>query len=156
MNDSSSRIRRAEPADRGVLLALWERSVRATHDFVTDADIELYRPLTAEFLAGDAIEFWTLVDAANIPLAFLGLAGSALEALFVEPACRGRGFGRRLIAHAQNLRPGALTVDVNEQNVGARGFYDALGFVVVGRSDLDPFGQPYPILHMRREVSART
>jgi putative acetyltransferase len=57
-----------------------------------------------------------------------------------------------LVAHAQELRGGALTVDVNEQNAAARGFYEALGFDVVARSLLDETGRPYPILHMRREA----
>ena len=38
---------------------------------------------------------------------------------------------RRLVAYAQALRPGALAVDVNEQNVAGRSFYEALGFVVI-------------------------
>ncbi|HKB39870.1 MAG TPA: hypothetical protein VKD72_25770, partial [Gemmataceae bacterium] len=42
-----------------------------------------------------------------------------------------------------------LTVDVNEQNAAARGFYEACGFVVEGRSELDDQGRPYPLLHMR-------
>jgi hypothetical protein len=59
---------------------------------------------------------------------------------------------RRLVAYAQALRPGALAVDVNEQNVAGRSFYEALGFVVIGRSPLDDTGRPYPILHMRRDA----
>jgi putative acetyltransferase len=57
------------------------------------------------------------------------------------------------VAHAQQLRDGDLTVDVNEQNPAARGFYEALGFVVVGRSPLDDGGRPFPILHMRRQTA---
>ncbi len=44
---------------------------------------------------------------------------------------------------------GATTVDVNEQNEQAVGFYQKMGFRVVGRSERDPLGKPYPILHMR-------
>ena len=44
---------------------------------------------------------------------------------------------------------------MNEQNVAARGFYEALGFAVVGRSPMDDTGRPYPILHMRREMPPR-
>jgi len=75
---------------------------------------------------------------------------SACGTLFLEPAHRGRGGGRRLVAHAQALRGGELTVDVNEQNPAARGFYQALGFAVAGRSPLDADGRPFPLLHMRR------
>lgn len=154
MDGSSLRIRRSEPADRPSLLALWERSVRATHGFLTEHDIDFYRPLVAEYLAGDGNELWTLVDDADTPMAFLGVAGSAIEALFIEPAWRGQGYGRRLVAYAQQRRPGPLLVEVNEQNTAARGFYEALGFVVVGRSAVDPFGRPYPLLHMRRDAPA--
>ena len=37
-----------------------------------------------------------------------------------------------------------MTVDVNEQNPAARGFYQALGFTVVGRSPLDDDDRPFP------------
>jgi putative acetyltransferase len=42
-----------------------------------------------------------------------------------------------------------MTVDVNEQNEQAVGFYLKMGFQVEGRSDEDGFGKPYPLLHMR-------
>ena len=52
-----------------------------------------------------------------------------------ESECQGRGGGQRSVRHAQALH-GELTVDVNEQNSAARGFYEACGFVVEGRSPL--------------------
>ena len=80
----------------------------------------------------------------------MGLTGDDIAALFLEPARRGRGGGRRLVEHAQALRGGDQTVDVNEQNATAVGFYEAVGFEVVGRSPLDDAGRPLPLLHMRR------
>jgi putative acetyltransferase len=152
MRTSRFSLARLQPGEHSALLALWERSVRATHTFLTEADIAFYRPLTAEILAGDALDFWVLADESNQPIAFMGLAGNAIEALFVEPAHRGRGCGRRLVRHAEELCTGALTVDVNEENVAARGFYEALGFNVVDRSPVDGLGRPHPLLHMRREA----
>jgi putative acetyltransferase len=61
----------------------------------------------------------------------------------VRAAC-----GRMLVQHAQRFQ-GELTLDVNEQNPAARKFYEACGFVVEGRSELDGSGRPYPLLHMR-------
>jgi putative acetyltransferase len=145
-------IRPLRQTEQSALLALWERSVRATHTFLTEADIVFYRPLVADVFAGDALELWVLTDEENVLVGFLGLAGNSIEALFLDPAHLGRGGGRRLVAHAQELRAGALTVDVNEQNAAARGFYAALGFNVVARSPLDETGRPHPILHMRREA----
>ena len=56
-----------------------------------------------------------------------------------------------MFRHAQALHD-ELTVDVNEQNSVARSFYEACGFVVEGRSELDDQGRPYPLLHMRLAV----
>ena len=46
-------------------------------------------------------------------------------------------------------RCGATTLDVNEQNPQAIGFYEHEGFVVEGRSATDDAGRPFPLLHMR-------
>ena len=149
----SAQIRRSRADDLDTLVALWERSVRATHDFLTEADIDALRPLVREALSDDALELWVLTEQSDVPIGFMGLAGNDIAALFLEPAHRGRGGGRRLVAHAQALREGSLTVDVNEQNPAARGFYEALGFVVVGRSPLDDDGRPFPVLHLRRPTA---
>jgi putative acetyltransferase len=153
MNDDRE-IRRARASDHDTLVALWERSVRATHDFLTEADIGALRPLVRAALSDDALELWVLTDAADVPIGFMGLAGHDIAALFLEPTRRGQGRGRRLVAHAQRRRDGDLTVDVNEQNPAARGFYEALGFAVVGRSPLDDAGRPFPILHMQRPTTS--
>ena len=90
-------IRRALPADAGVLLALWERSVRATHEFLTEDDIVGLRPHVAEALGDDALELWVLADPNDVPIGFMGLVGDDIAALFLEPAHRGHGGGRRLV-----------------------------------------------------------
>lgn len=143
-------IRLARETDRVALLALWERSVRATHDFVSDEDIAYFRPLVAEALRGETMDVWVLTNATEAPLGFLGIAGDEIEALFIDSEARRCGAGRRLVAHAQTLRGGALALDVNEQNGQARAFYEKMGFAVVGRSPLDSTGRPFPLLHLRR------
>ena len=149
MSDTSS-IRLARAGDLDGLVALWERSVRATHRFLSEEDIVELRPQVRDALRHDELDLWVLADADDTPMGFLGLAGNDISALFLDPAARNRGAGRRLIAHAQSLRERELTVDVNEQNPAAIGFYEALGFVVVARSPLDDEGRPFPLLHMRR------
>jgi putative acetyltransferase len=55
------------------------------------------------------------------------------------------------VTHAQSfVGADSLAVDVNEQNEAALGFYEALGFSVVGRSPTDAEGRPFPTLHMKR------
>lgn len=132
------------------MLALWERSVRATHHFLDDADILALRPLVRDELATDAIDWWVLVTACDVPIGFLGMAGRSIEGLFIDPDRHRQGGGTLLVMHAQQLGGGTLTVDVNEQNGEALRFYDALGFRVVARSPVDAGGRPFPMLHLRR------
>ncbi|HEX4337142.1 MAG TPA: GNAT family N-acetyltransferase [Polyangiaceae bacterium] len=143
-------VRRAQAGDREELLAIWERSVRATHHFLDDADVVTLRPLVAEELAGHAVDWWVLVSSAGALLGFLGMSGNAIEGLFLDPAHLRQGAGRFLLAHAESLCPGPLTVEVNEQNEEARRFYESVGFVVDGRSPTDSGGRPFPLLHMTR------
>lgn len=44
---------------------------------------------------------------------------------------------------------GVTHVDVNEQNTQARSFCEHKGFEVIGCSETDEQGEPFPILHMR-------
>ena len=142
-------VRRARPHDREQLLELWEGSVRATHHFLTESNIIGLRPLVADELASEAIDWWVL-EAADSLVGFLGFANDTIEALFIHPERQGRGAGTVLVEHAQRLASGELKVDVNEQNDAALKFYEARGFVVVGRSPTDTGGRPLPLLHMKR------
>jgi putative acetyltransferase len=141
-------IRRAIPTDRDLLLEIWERSVRATHTFLSEDDVQSFRPLVRDYLAADQSEFWVLCSEADVVVGFMGLSGNKMESLFLAPEFHRRGGGRRMVRHAQDLR-GELTVDVNEQNPAACRFYEACGFVVEGRSEVDDAGRPFPLLHMR-------
>jgi putative acetyltransferase len=143
-------VRPARVEDRERLLELWERSVRATHHFLEDSDVVALRPLVAEELASDAVDWWVLVSATEALIGFLGFASDTIEALFIDPDHHGQGGGKFLVAHAQSLGAGALAVDVNEQNEAALRFYKALGFSVVERSPTDAGGRPFPMLHMKR------
>jgi putative acetyltransferase len=143
-------VRRARVEDRGPLLELWERSVRATHDFLTEADIVALRPLVAQALAGQDVEWWVAVVEGGALAGFLGYTPDTIEGLFVDPDRRGAGTGTRLVRHAESLARGPLAVDVNEQNDAALGFYRALGFELAGRSPTDSGGRPFPLLHLKR------
>jgi putative acetyltransferase len=141
-------IRRAIPTDREVLLDVWLRSLRATHTFLSEEAIQTLLPQVRDYLASSEPEFWVLCDDSGTIMGFMGMSGSKMESLFLAPEFQRRGAGRRLVRHAQALH-GELTVDVNEQNTAARAFYEACGFAVEGRSELDEQGRPYPLLHMR-------
>ncbi len=129
------------------LVELWEASVRATHHFVSEADIQFFKPLVRDGLA-DIPHLACARDSAGQLRGFIGVAGTKIEMLFIDPAWRGQGIGRQLLSYAIT-RLAATLVDVNEQNQQALGFYQRMGFVVIGRSARDATGKPYPLLHMR-------
>jgi len=132
---------------------VWEESVRATHHFLTEADIQSLKPLVwvelphLETLMG-------VRDAEGRVVGFVGVEGAKVEALFIHPERRGQGIGRRLLTYAVETL-GATELDVNEQNDQAVGFYRRMGFEVAGRSPVDGMGLPFPLLHMRMSGSAQ-
>lgn len=73
-----------------------------------------------------------------------------IDALFVDPAVHGQGVGTLLLLHALKQAPNAR-VDASEQASNALPFYLARGFRIVGRSEQDPQGRPYPLIHLRHE-----
>ena len=139
-------IRQAANADHPLLLDIWLRAVRATHHFLQQADIEaLLVQLRDVYLP--AVELWIAEEPKDGPLGFIGLNESHVEMLFIEPDRRGEGIGRALLDHARSSR-GQMSVDVNEQNPEAVGFYLHYGFIQTGRSPLDGEGRPFPLLHL--------
>lgn len=128
------------------VVELWEASVRATHDFLQEEDIVFFKPLILnEYLKSVELES-IRADSGEI-LGFSGVAEGYLEMLFVHPDHVGKGIGKFLLNHAIMNLPVAK-VDVNEQNPKALEFYLKHGFEIIGRSEFDGTGKPYPILHM--------
>lgn len=129
------------------LIPIWESSVRATHDFLTESAIEYFKDALPEIFKQVPV-LLVAFDEAKEPVGFIGLSGSEIEMLFIAANTRGQGIGKSLITEAiQNF--GATELTVNEQNPQAVGFYQHLGFETYRRSNTDDSGNPYPILHMR-------
>lgn len=96
------------------ILTIWEASVRATHHFLSDAEIIRIREYVPQ--AVRAVEHLVLAeDASGTAVAFLGAEGHRLEMLFLSPSERGKGIGRQLLqCGVQHY--GIREVTVNEQN----------------------------------------
>lgn len=125
---------------------VWEASVRATHHFLKEEDIEYFKPLILNTYL-NAVELRCIRNSENNIVGFLGVAEQNLEMLFIHPEYRGKKIGKTLLDYAIT-KLNVIKVDVNEQNEQAVGFYMHCGFEVIGRSELDTTGKPYPMLHM--------
>jgi putative acetyltransferase len=133
--------------ERTHLVDVWEAAVRATHHFLSESDIQFFKPRVARLLIG--LEPLLCVrDTDGAMVGFVGVADQKMEALFVHPAWHRAGIGRRLATHVIDML-GVNAVDVLEQNVPAVAFYRRLGFVLVGRSSVEGRGLPLPLLHLR-------
>ncbi|WP_413584065.1 acetyltransferase [Bdellovibrio sp. HCB274] len=128
------------------LIEIWEASVRATHDFLSEENIQTLKPLILEHYF-DAVGLRVAKDDYNEIVGFIGVADQNIEMLFISPVHRKKGIGSVLLKNAIATQ-GATKIDVNEQNPDAVAFYKHLGFSQVGRSPLDGQGNPFPLLHM--------
>lgn len=141
-------MKRIEPcseSDYPTLVEIWERSVRATHEFLTENDImEIRDSLIPEYFK--EVSLYVIYDEETIA-GFIGLYDHNIEMLFVDSKSIGKGLGSKLLDFAKSL--GADSVDVNEQNPRALGFYQTHGFRVVNRDEHDSDGRPFPILHLK-------
>ncbi|MBB6633301.1 GNAT family N-acetyltransferase [Cohnella thailandensis] len=129
------------------LIDIWYRAVKLTHTFLTDEDIEFYHQMLQSG-ALRQVEIWLELSENKEPSGFIGLDGTKIEMLFIDPDYHRKGIGSRLIKHAEAIKGSHLQVDVNEQNDAAYAFYKGSGFVQTGRSELDGSGRPFPLLHL--------
>lgn len=128
--------------------AIWEDSVRASHLFLSEAEIQEIKAHVPQALTGVS-HLLVAERAQGQPVAFMGIEGPRLEMLFLSPAERGAGLGRQLLEYGiRHYHLQELTV--NEQNPQAVGFYQHMGFETYRRTDCDEQGGPYPLLYMKR------
>ncbi len=140
-------IRRAGRADLVSLhrlvrgLADYERLAHLVISTTDDFEQALFGPQPA----AEAVLLWVDGDQRGEPVAFalyfhnfstfLGRRGLYLEDLFVDPAHRGRGYGKALLSHLARIAIdrgcGRFEWAVLDWNVDAQGFYQSLGAVVM-------------------------
>lgn len=133
------------------LLTVWEASVRATHVFLSEAEILQIKEYVPQALNAVA-HLIVAEEKPGEPVGFMGVENGRLEMLFLSPKERGQGLGKRLLQMGID-QYGVNEVSVNEQNPQAVGFYKHLGFVTYKRTDHDEEGNPYPLLYMKLEVN---
>lgn len=141
MNIKSIGIRPFDAAaDTRNLSRIWLDASLLAHPFIGTQRLreqqrlieDTYLPLSETFVAAQAGD----------PVGFISLLDSFIGGLFVAPAQQGKGIGRRLIAHALDLK-GELSLEVYTANEQAMRFYRSHGFLEVSRRSTDDDGLPF-------------
>lgn len=127
------------------LLDVWEKSVRATHFFLSDNEVKNIKKYVPQALNAIA-HLLVAEDKAGKPIAFMEWRMGRLKC-FLLPRKKEAGAGEAEI-HYGIENYGVERLAVNEQNPQAKGFYEHMGFQVYKRTDHDEQGNPYPLLYM--------
>lgn len=128
------------------LIGVWEKSVRSSHHFLSEEDLEYYRPRIRDIYF-DAVDLYVVRNPNMV--AFMGLSEDMVEMLFVLPSEKGKGYGSALLNYAfeeKHIRK----IDVNEQNTEAYQFYINRGYHAIARDEMDADGKTCPIVHLER------
>ena len=130
------------------LTIIWQKSVEATHLFLSPQDIKDILPQVVIGLKQIPILLVSFTDD-DEPICFAGIADDKLEMLFLSPDYFQQGIGYKMISTAiQDYQ--IKYVDENEQNPKALKFYLRQGFTIFKRSPLDSDNRPFPILHLKK------
>jgi len=78
--------------DHDKLVNIWYHAVCRTHTFLTDADIQFYHDMVRNGIL-EEVEIWMELNEDKEPVGFIGLDGSKIEMLFVDPQYHGKGIG---------------------------------------------------------------
>jgi len=137
--------KKATVYDFDMIINLWERSVMATHHFLSFEDKEEIKKELPMYFPHLDVRLWYIEDSI---IGFTAINENHLEALFLDPDKIGKGYGKQIMQICINGF-GITSVDVNKQNENATRFYLKNGFGIIGEDLTDGAGRPYPILHLK-------
>src|SRR5690554_2356174 len=92
-------IENVEKSDHLKLIEIWEASVRATHDFLSEEYLQEIKPLILEQYF-DAVDLRCAKESDGEIQGFCGVHDGNIEMLFISPDARGKGIGSLLASHA--------------------------------------------------------
>lgn len=135
---------KTDKSNHDLVLEIWGKSVKKTHDFLSKKDFNYYKDIIPESLNDVNLYLWK--DNHEI-IGFSGTIQNELVMLFLDPDFIGKQYGSRILTDlikTENIN----RIDVNAQNEHALNFYLNHGFKIESEDELDGFGKPYPIAHL--------
>jgi ribosomal protein S18 acetylase RimI-like enzyme len=128
----STRIRPYQTEDLATVAGVWHRAGLQAYPYLPTWQAFTLAEATDVFtrFIAPRCAIWVGVHDGEI-VAYLAMAGSYIDRLYVDPAYQRQGWGRRLIAHAKALYPSGLELHTHQENTSARTLYEREGFVAV-------------------------
>ena len=140
---SAATLRRYQPRDEDVSVALWLRTWQKAYpelDFA--ARLDWWRERWRNELLPVAEVVIAETDGTIIGFVTVDPRTFYLDQIVVAPEFWRCGVGATLIAEAKRISPSGLDLDVNIDNVRAIGFYRRLGFLITGVGKNPTSGKP--------------
>jgi ribosomal protein S18 acetylase RimI-like enzyme len=132
LTDATTAIRPFQDQDEAAVIGVWHRSGQSAYTF-----LPTWQELTLE-RAGDVFRnrirprciIWVGTRDEQV-VAYLALAGTYIDRLYVDPSEWRKCWGTRLILLAKSLHPDGLELHTHQQNHAARRLYEKHGFMAV-------------------------
>jgi GNAT superfamily N-acetyltransferase len=149
-------VRAFVPSDESAIVGVWQRAGAAAYaGWTTPFTLEQTAAVFRRSVLGRC-RIWVGAMGGDV-VAFIAVAGSTIERLYVDPARWRQGWGMRLVERAMELCPGGLVVDTDADDEAPCALYERCGFRAVryytGEPGDSPRGVTYewePDAHARR------
>jgi len=142
-------IRKWQSSDRQPLLTLWLKSTIFAHPFIEESYWHESEPLVRDVYL-PAAHTWVWEEDGVVQGFISVMDQRFVGALFVAPACIGRGIGRALLAYVCDRYP-ELSLEVYQKNSRAVNFYHAQGFRIQDSAWQDETRQPTWIMRWQAD-----
>jgi ribosomal protein S18 acetylase RimI-like enzyme len=131
-------IRPFEDGDEAAVVGVWHRSGRAAYQFLPTWQAFTREQASEVFRAviRPRCDIWVGTRHEQV-VAFLALAGSYIDRMYVDAPEWRKRWGTRLVLLAKALRPHGLELHTHQENHAARRLYEKHGFRAV-RFGLSP------------------
>jgi ribosomal protein S18 acetylase RimI-like enzyme len=125
-------IRTYQPSDVAAVVGVWHRAGFVAYPYLPTWQaftLEEATHVFAQYIA-PRCQIWVATQDEQV-VAYMAMANSYIDRLYVDPAAQRQGWGTRLIAYAKMLQPNGLELHTHQQNHSARTLYEREGFVAV-------------------------
>jgi len=125
-------IRPLADNEESAVIGVWHRSGQAAYTYLSNWRV--FTPTEADEVFRRVIrprcEIWVGTHN-DVIVAFMAIAGSYIDRMYVDPSEWRKGWGTRLIFFAKTLRPAGLELHTHQENHAARRLYEKHDFQAI-------------------------